>query len=114
MCTKSTENHTKFCRYPWTLRHRWRPSGLGTLATLGIHLYTVPAMAIHAHKKGDESNDRLQQRFKKQFQKSGIQKLLRGRKNFTRKLTRRLSRLRALKREGYRAVNKKKQFYSNM
>ena len=71
-------------------------------------------MAIHAHKKGDESNDRLQQRFKKQFQKSGIQKLLRDRKTFKRKRTRRLERLRALKREGYRAANRKKQFYSNM
>ncbi|MEK7591028.1 MAG: hypothetical protein AAB489_02360 [Patescibacteria group bacterium] len=71
-------------------------------------------MAIHAHRKGDESNDRLQQRFKKQFQKSGILKLLRERRTFRRKRTRRLERLRALKREGYRAANKKKQFYSNM
>jgi len=71
-------------------------------------------MAIHAHKKGDESNDRLQQRFKKQVQKSGLLKLLRERHVYKRPLTRRLQRLRALKREGYRAANKKKQFYSNM
>ena len=71
-------------------------------------------MAIHAHKKGEESNDRLQQRFKQQFQKSGIQKLLRARNIFVSKPSRRLQRLRALKREGYRAENRKKKFYSNM
>ncbi|OGJ55975.1 30S ribosomal protein S21 [Candidatus Peribacteria bacterium RIFCSPHIGHO2_02_FULL_52_16] len=71
-------------------------------------------MAIHAHKKGDESNDRLQQRFKKQVQKSGLLKMLRERNVYKHPLTRRLQRLRALKREGYRAANKKKQFYSNM
>lgn len=71
-------------------------------------------MAIHANKKGEESNDRLQQRFKQQFQKSGIQKLLRIRNIFVRKPSKRLERLRALKREGYRAENRKKKFYSNM
>ena len=71
-------------------------------------------MAIHAHKHGDESNDRLQQRFKKQVQKTGMLKKLRERATFRRKRTRRLQRLRALKREGYRSANKKKQFYSNM
>ena len=71
-------------------------------------------MAIHAHKHGEESNDALQQRFKKQVQKSGLMKLLRERSRFRRKPTRRVSRIRALKREDYRASNRKKQFYSNM
>lgn len=71
-------------------------------------------MAIYAIKKGEETNDRLQQRFKKQVQKSGILKLMRERSTFRRKRTRRLQRLRALKREEFRAQNRKKQFYSNM
>lgn len=71
-------------------------------------------MAIHAHKHGEESNDRLQQRFKKQVQKTGLLKLLRERGTHKKKPTRRLQRIRALKREGFRADNKKKQFYSNM
>ena len=71
-------------------------------------------MAIYAIKKPDETNDRLQQRFKKQFQKTGIQKILRERKSFKKTLTPRLRRIRALKREEYRSQNRKKQFYSNM
>jgi len=71
-------------------------------------------MAIHAHKHGDESSDRLQQRFKKQVQKSGLLKLLRERSRFKRTQTRRLVRNRALKREEHRKENKQKQFYSNM
>jgi ribosomal protein S21 len=71
-------------------------------------------MAIYAIKKGDESSDRLQQRFKKQVQKTGLMKLLRERSSYKHPLTRRLQRIRALKREGYRAQNRKKQFYSNM
>jgi ribosomal protein S21 len=71
-------------------------------------------MAIYAIKHGDESGDRLQQRFKKQVQKTGILKLVRERSTRRKKLTRRLSRIRALKREGFRAENRKKQFYSNM
>jgi hypothetical protein len=71
-------------------------------------------MAIHAHKRGEESNDRLQQRFKQQIQKSGIIKMLRERGIHVRKPSKRLSRLRALKRETYRAENRKKKFYSNM
>ena len=71
-------------------------------------------MAIYAIKNGDESGDRLQQRFKKQVQKSGIIKLLRERSTHKKHLTRRLRRIRALKREGFRAENRKKQFYSNM
>jgi ribosomal protein S21 len=72
------------------------------------------AMAIYAIKHKDESNDRLQQRFKKQVQKSGMMKLLRERHTYRKPLTRRLQRLRALKREQYRARNRQKQFYSNM
>ena len=71
-------------------------------------------MAIHAHKHGDESNDRLQQRFKGQVQKTGLMKLLRERSRFRRKPNKRKIRLRALKREEYRAVNRQKKFYSNM
>ena len=71
-------------------------------------------MAIYAIKKPDETNDRLQQRFKKQVQKTGLQKLLRERKSFKKPVTRRLRRKRALKREGYRTENRKTQFYSNM
>lgn len=71
-------------------------------------------MAIYAIKHGDESNDRLQQRFKKQVQKSGLVKKLRERNHHKRKPTKRLRRIRALMREGFRAQNRKKQFYSNM
>ncbi len=71
-------------------------------------------MAIYAIKHGDESGDRLQQRFKKQVQKTGLMKLMRERSTHKRRLTRRLQRLRALKREEYRSQNRKKQFYSNM
>jgi len=71
-------------------------------------------MAIYAIKGRDESNDRIQQRFKKQVQKSGLLKLLRDRGHYKKPLTRRLARMRALKRESYRAANKKTQFYSNM
>ncbi len=71
-------------------------------------------MAIHAHKHGDESNDSLMQRFKKQVQKSGIIKVLRERSVRRKKPTRRLMRMRALKREEYRVEKKKTQFYSNM
>ncbi len=71
-------------------------------------------MAIYAIKKGEESTDRLQQRFKKQVQKSNLIKILRERRTHKRHQTRRLERIRALKREGYRSQNRKKQFYSNM
>lgn len=71
-------------------------------------------MAIYAVKHGDESSDRLQQRFKKQVQKAGLMKLMRERSHYKKPLTRRLQRLRALKREQYRQDNRKKQFYSNM
>ena len=71
-------------------------------------------MAIYAIKHGDESGDRLQQRFKKQVQKSNLIKMLRERRTHKRHKTRRLQRIRALKREGYRQDNRKKQFYSNM
>lgn len=71
-------------------------------------------MAIYAIKHGDESGDRLQQRFKKQVQKSGLLKLLRERSHYKKSLTRRLQRIRALKREQFRTENRKKQFYSNM
>ncbi len=71
-------------------------------------------MAIYAIRKGDESADRLQQRFKKQVQKTNLLKTLRERRNYKKPLTRRLQRIRALKREQYREENRKKQFYSNM
>lgn len=71
-------------------------------------------MAVYAIKKGDESSDRLQQRFKKQVQRTGLLKLLRARSNYKKPLTRRLQRIRALKREEHRNRNRKTQFYSNM
>lgn len=71
-------------------------------------------MAIYAIKKGDESNDRLQARFKKQVQAARIVPLLRDRRTHKRRLTKRLQRLRALKREEFRAERKKTQYYSNM
>lgn len=71
-------------------------------------------MAVHAHKHGDESNEALQQRFKRQFQRTGLAKLLRERSRFKRKKTKRMVRNEALKREEYRDKNRKKQFYSNM
>jgi len=71
-------------------------------------------MSIHAHKHGDESNDRLQQRFKAQVQRTGILKKLRVLSRLKRKPNKRLVRLRALKREAYRSVNQQKKFYSNM
>ncbi len=71
-------------------------------------------MSIHAHRHGDESNEALLQRFKKQVQKTGLLKILRERNVFRRQKTRRMARIRALKREEYREQNKKKQFYSNM
>jgi ribosomal protein S21 len=71
-------------------------------------------MAVFAIKKGEESNERLQSRFKKQVQEARFVKLLRDRKVHKRALTKRLQRIRALKREGFRADNVKNQFYSNM
>lgn len=71
-------------------------------------------MAVYAVKKGDESNERLQSRFKKQVQEARFVKVLRDRKTHKRPKTRRLQRLRALKREEHRSQNVKNQFYSNM
>lgn len=71
-------------------------------------------MPVYAIKKGDESNERLQSRFKKQVQEARFVKVLRERRTHKRRNTRRLQRIRALKREGYRAANVKNQFYSNM
>lgn len=71
-------------------------------------------MAIHAHKRGDESNDRLLQRWKKQVQDTGLLKRLRMRSSHVRKPNKRAVRIRALKREEFRESNRKKQFYSNM
>lgn len=71
-------------------------------------------MAIHAHRKGEESNDSLLQRWKKQVQNTGLMKELRARSIFQRKPSKRLTRVKALKREEHRANNRKNQFYSNM
>jgi len=71
-------------------------------------------MAVYAIKKGDESNERLQSRFKKQWQETRQQRIQRDRKYHKPKLTKRLQRQRALKREEHRAENTKNQFYSNM
>ncbi len=71
-------------------------------------------MAIHAHRKPEESNDRLQQRFKQQVQKSGLVKMMRERSIRQKKMNTRLQRKRALHREEMRTANRKKRFYSNM
>jgi ribosomal protein S21 len=71
-------------------------------------------MAIYAIKNGEESNDRLQQRFKQQVQRSGLIRLLRERAHLVRKPNVRLMRKRALMRDMHRAANRKKKFYSNM
>ncbi|TSC79041.1 MAG: hypothetical protein G01um101425_887 [Candidatus Peregrinibacteria bacterium Gr01-1014_25] len=71
-------------------------------------------MAIYAIRKADESNDRVQQRFKQQVQKSGLIKMMRERNVRKKKPNKRLGRLRALKREEFRTANRKKKFYSNM
>ncbi|MCK5015933.1 MAG: hypothetical protein KAS32_02585 [Candidatus Peribacteraceae bacterium] len=71
-------------------------------------------MALHAHKRGEESNDSLQQRFKRQMQRTGILKMLRERSTHKKKDNKRLVRGKALKREEYRVKNRRKQFYSNM
>ena len=76
--------------------------------------YPPRAMAVHAHRRGDESNDSLQQRFKRQVQRTGVLKLLRTRGTLSKKPNKRLVRMKALKREEYRAKNRKRQFYSNM
>ncbi|MDD3897112.1 MAG: hypothetical protein PHU04_04760 [Candidatus Peribacteraceae bacterium] len=71
-------------------------------------------MAVYALRKGQESNDSLFQRWKKQVQQTGITKMLRERSSRRRKPSKRLVRLRALKREEHRTQNRQKQFYSNM
>lgn len=71
-------------------------------------------MAIYAIRKGVESNESLQRRFKKQHQDSRVTPVLRGRRTHSRALNRRSIRLRALKREHFRAARKKNQYYSNM
>jgi len=71
-------------------------------------------MAIFAVKRGSESNERLLNRFKKQAQDAKLVKSLRDRMRFKGKITKRQIRLRALKREEFRAANKKAKFYSNV
>ncbi len=71
-------------------------------------------MAIYAVKKGSESNERLLNRFKKQVQETRLLKKLRDGMRFKGKVTKREIRIRALKREQFRAENKKAKFYSNI
>ncbi|MDD5469682.1 MAG: hypothetical protein PHO92_02680 [Candidatus Peribacteraceae bacterium] len=71
-------------------------------------------MAVYALRKGQESNDSLFQRWKKQVQQTGLSKMLRERSVRRRKPSKRLLRMRALKREEHRTQNRQKQFYSNM
>lgn len=98
----------------WTELPAYPPSTGISLATISPLPYPCTEMAIHAHKHGDESNDRLQQRFKGQVQKTGILRMLRERSRRRRAPSKRAIRIRALKREEYRAINRKKRFYSNM
>lgn len=71
-------------------------------------------MAIYAVKKGNESNDRLMNRFKKQVQEARIAKTLREKMRYRKHPTKRLIRIKALKREEFRQENKKQKFYSNV
>jgi len=71
-------------------------------------------MTVHAHRNENESNDGLQQRFKKQVQRTGVLKMLRKKSVHRRSDSKRMTRQKALKREEYREQNRKKQFYSNM
>ena len=71
-------------------------------------------MAVYALRKGQESNDSLFQRWKKQVQQTGILKTLRERSTRKRTPSKRLQRVRALKREDHRTQNRQRQFYSNM
>jgi hypothetical protein len=76
--------------------------------------YPALHMAIYAVKQGSESNERLMNRFKKQVQGARLVKMLRDRLRFRKPKKRREVRLRAIKREFFRARNKKAKFYSNM
>ncbi len=71
-------------------------------------------MAVYAVKRGSESNDRLMNRFKKQVQEARFMKSLREVMRFKKKPTRRLARLKALRREDNRSKTRKAKFYSNM
>lgn len=71
-------------------------------------------MAIYAVKKGSESNERLVNRFKQQFQGSRLPKKLRSTERRTKPKNRRTMRITAMKREEYRKENTVKKFYSNM
>ncbi len=71
-------------------------------------------MAIYAVKKGDETNEKLIQRFKKYVQKSRLVQRVRDARYHSPPRTRREQRLRALHRSQMRAMKKKTQFYSNM
>ena len=71
-------------------------------------------MAIYAVKKGSESNERLMNRWKKQVQNTRLTKILQAKMRYKKEPSKRLTRLAALKREHYRAKNKKQKFYSNM
>ncbi len=77
-------------------------------------LYIPPAMALYAVKKGNESNDRLMNRFKKQFQGTRLGKTLRDKMRYRKSPTKRMVRIKALKREWFRGKNRKAKFYSNM
>ncbi len=69
-------------------------------------------MAIFAVKRGDETNERLIKRAKKQFQNARILQEVRGRKNHKPAATKRITRKKAIKREGFRAQRIREQFYA--
>jgi ribosomal protein S21 len=82
--------------------------------TCTIPSRTFLLVAIYAVRRGSESNDRLMNRFKKQVQSARFMKNLRELSRYRKKPTRRMTRLKALKREAFRQKNKKQKFYSNM
>ena len=71
-------------------------------------------MATWAVKRddGNETNERLIKRWKRQANGSRIMPLVRGLQRFKKKLTKRLVRQAAQKAGDYRAENKRKAFYA--
>lgn len=69
-------------------------------------------MAVYAVKRSNESNEKLAARFKKQFQQTRMLQELRGKAHHSRALTKRKVRIAAVKREQYRAVRAKAEFYA--
>ncbi len=68
-------------------------------------------MAVKVYKNSKESLDRLISRFNKLVQGSRVLLEVKSRRYYTKPLTKRLIRKRAIMREYYRRQNEKKQYY---